>query len=132
MKENGDLNIIMKAKDLCSYVTIATQKSPKQFRFTFTTRLQNLIMDIISHLYIANDIYVGNMNELGAKERVKERLDMQRKILTEIRLLSYMAQLSLENKAITKKQYEQISKYTTELIKLSMAWIHGDKRRLQL
>ena len=38
----SELTVITKAKDLCSYIITITQKSPKQFRFTFVTRLQNL------------------------------------------------------------------------------------------
>ena len=42
----SELVVITKAKDLCGYVLTVTQKSPKQFRFTFTSRLQNLCVDI--------------------------------------------------------------------------------------
>ena len=38
--------VITKAKDLCSYVLTVTQKSPKQFRFTFTSRPRELCTDI--------------------------------------------------------------------------------------
>ena len=38
----NELTVIMKAKDLCTYIVTITQKSPRQFRFTFVSRLQNL------------------------------------------------------------------------------------------
>ena len=41
------LAIVMKAKDLCTYIVTITQNSPKQFRLTFVARMQNLAMDII-------------------------------------------------------------------------------------
>lgn len=53
----SELVVITKAKDLCSYVLTVTQRSPKQFRFTFTSRLQNLCMDVLESLYRANEIY---------------------------------------------------------------------------
>ncbi len=34
-QKQSELSVITKAKDLCSYVITITQKSPKQFRFTF-------------------------------------------------------------------------------------------------
>lgn len=35
MKQTAsELGVITKAKDLCSYVMMVTQKSPKKFRFT--------------------------------------------------------------------------------------------------
>ena len=33
--QNNDLGVITKAKDLCSYIMVITQKSPKHFRYTF-------------------------------------------------------------------------------------------------
>jgi len=42
----NELTVVMKAKDLCSYIVMVTQKSPKQFRFTFVSRLQNPAMDV--------------------------------------------------------------------------------------
>ena len=46
----SELSVITQAKNLCSYVMTVTQKSPKQFRFTFTSRLQNLSLDVIEKL----------------------------------------------------------------------------------
>ena len=37
----SELAVVTKAKDLCSYVMTVTQKSPKHFRFTFVSRLQD-------------------------------------------------------------------------------------------
>lgn len=130
MRSRRELEVIMRAKDLCSYVMTVTQKSPKQFRFTFTTKLQNLSMEIITDLYLANDIFVENIDEADAIARTKQRLNLQRRAMTNTRLIAYIAQLSLENKAITGKQYEQISRYTTEIQQMSVAWIKGDKKRL--
>jgi len=55
----SELTIVTKAKDLCSYVVTVTQKSPKQFRFTFVSRLINLAFGIIDAIYRANEVYVG-------------------------------------------------------------------------
>ena len=55
MSQNqSELIVITKAKELCSYVMTVTQKSPKHFRFTFVTRMQNLSLDVIENLYRAN------------------------------------------------------------------------------
>ena len=59
-KKQSELTVIMKAKDLCSYIMTVTQKSPKHFRFTFVTRLQNLSLDIIEHIYRANSVFIRN------------------------------------------------------------------------
>ena len=56
--KQGELQVIIKAKDLCSYVMTVTQKSPKHFRYTFVSRLQNLTLSVIENLFRANAIYV--------------------------------------------------------------------------
>ena len=58
-RKQSELTVITKAKDLCSYVMTVTQKSPKQFRFTFVTRLQNLALSAIENLFRANDVFVS-------------------------------------------------------------------------
>ena len=108
MNNNGsELTVITKAKDLCSYVVKITQESPKQYRFTFVTRLQNLAIDVIENLYRANDTFV-------TKDRVESgavRLDYQHKALTDLRLLAYFSLLAFENGCI-------------------LVWITSERRRL--
>jgi len=46
VKKQSELTIIMKAKDLCKYIMTITQKCPKQFRFTYVSRLIRKIKDV--------------------------------------------------------------------------------------
>ena len=121
----NELFIITKSKDLCSYIFTVTQNSPKHFRFTFVSRLQNLSLDIVESLYRANDVYIQSHDP----EAVRRRLDYQHNAMKEIRLLAYMAQLAMEQKCILPKQYEQISGKTTECLRLLGAWINSDRNR---
>lgn len=57
-RKQSELSVITKAKNLCSYVMVITQKSPKHFRYTFVTRLQNLALNVVEKLIRANDIFV--------------------------------------------------------------------------
>lgn len=126
---HADLTVIMKAKDLCRYVMTVTQKCPKHYRFTFTTRLQNLCMDIIENLYLANEIYIGGDNS-GA--RFRQRLELQQKAMTQTRLLAYFSQLALEQQAILPKHYEQISLQSTEVLNFIGAWMKSDRNRFRV
>lgn len=119
--------ILTKAKDLCSYVMTVTQKSPKQFRFTFVSKLQNLSLSVVENLFRANDIF-ATKEDVSAQ---RNRLDFQRKAMTDLKLLAYIALLSLEQKCILPKQYELIARQTAECQNLLGAWIRSDKRRLQ-
>lgn len=126
-RKTSELVVITKAKDLCTYIMLVTQKSPKQFRFTFTSRIQNLMLDIIEKIYRANDVYVSKDN----LEAQKERLTLQRVALTDLKLLTYFSLLAYEQKCILFKQYEQISLLATECQNLLGAWINSDRKRLQ-
>jgi len=126
MANNSELTIIMKSKDLCSYIMTITQKSPKQFRFTYVIRLQNLSLDIIENLYRANEVLVGGKH---GDRNYEKRLDFQRRALTDIRVLAYFAELAMGQRCILPKQYEQIAKISTDCRYLLGAWINSDKKR---
>ena len=116
----------MNAKDLCTYIVTITQKSPKQFRFTFVTRMQNLAMDIIEDIYRANEVFIGAGNHKNAEKR----LDLQHQALTSLKLLAYFSEIAMMQNCILPKQYEQIAKLTTDCQCLVGAWINSDKKRL--
>lgn len=125
-RKQSELTVITKTKDLCSYVIKVTQKSPKQFRFTFVSRLQNLALSVIENLFRANDVFVSKI-DINAQ---KERLSMQRKAMTDLKLLGYIALLSMEQGCILPKQYEQISRQIYDCQNLLGAWMNSDRRRL--
>lgn len=124
----SELTIITKAKDLCGYVMTVTEKSPKRFRFTLVSRMQNLAMDLIEEAYRANEIYVGGENRVQAMEK---RLEHQHSALTSVKLLGYMALLAREQGCILPKQYEQITKQVSDCQNLLGAWINSDRKRFK-
>ena len=126
-RKQSELTVITKAKDLCSYVMTVTQKSPKHFRYTFVNKLQNLALSVIENLFRANDVYVSNQ-DIPAQ---KERLGFQRAAMTDLKLLGYMAMLSMEQVCILPKQYEQIVRQVADCQNLLGAWMNSDRRRLQ-
>ncbi|MCR4594264.1 MAG: four helix bundle protein [Clostridiales bacterium] len=125
--KKSELAVITKAKDLCSYVMTVTQKSPKQFRFTFTSRMQNLSLDVIENLYRANDTFVTRDNPYSRDKR----LELQHRAMTSLKLLTYFSLLAREQTCILPKQYEQISRQATDCMNLLGAWINSDRKRLQ-
>lgn len=125
-RKQSELTVVTKAKDLCSYVMTVTQKSPKQFRFTFISRLQNLSLSVIENLLRANDVFVSKTDVHSQRER----LSYQRSAMTDLKLLGYIALLSMEQSCILPKQYEQISRRITDCQNLLGAWMNSDRRRL--
>ena len=125
-KYKSELTVVTKSKDLCSYIITITQKSPKQFRFTFVTRLQNLALDVIEKIYFANEVFISKDNIHNAEKR----LAFQHHALTALKLIAYISELAMKEKCILFKQYEQISKLTTDCQRLLGAWINSDRKRL--
>ena len=123
--KKSDLLVVTKAKELCSYIMTVTQKSPKQFRFTFVTRLQNLALDVIENIYYANEIFIGK----GGEKNAEKRLSLQHHALTTLKLIAYISELAMTEQCLLFKQYEQIAKLTTDCQRLLGAWINSDKKR---
>jgi len=121
-KKKSELTVVTKAKELCSYIMTVTQKSPKQFRFTFVTRLQNLAIDIIECIYRANEEHLIN----GAAQRI----EFQRTALTDLKLLAYIAELAMTQECLLPKQFAEIAQLTTDCQHLLGAWINSDKKRM--
>lgn len=88
----SELQVITFAKNLLSYVMTITQKSPKQFRFSLIGRMQGYVLDIVEELYYANDIYVTPASRAGWASRQAH----QRKAMSTLKLLVYVAQVSME------------------------------------
>ena len=125
-EKRSEMTVIIRAKELCSYIITITQKSPKQFRFTFVTRLQNLALDVIEKIYYANEIYIGK----GSENNAEKRLALQHEAITTLKLIAYISELAMIHKCILPKQFEQIAKLATDCQRLAGAWINSDKKRL--
>ena len=65
----NELSVVTKAKDLCNYLITVTEKSPKKFRFVFVNRMQNLALDIIENIYMANDMKLSKDSKSTYKLR---------------------------------------------------------------
>ncbi len=124
----NELAVITKAKELCSYIMTVTDKSPKRFRFTLVSRLQNYALDVIEYLYIANEIFV----QPGRRDQAERRQSYQQRAQTSLRLLGYIAQLAMEQQCILPKQYEQITRQVYDCRNLLGAWMVSDRKRFGL
>lgn len=116
----NELNVITKMKKLITYITEITEKSPVKYRHTFVAKMDNLCMEIIENLYLANDTNIKD----------SRRLDYQKYALTKLKVLDYVVEVSASNKCILFKQFEIISKMIYECINLLTGWIQSDCKRL--
>ena len=121
----SELTVITKTKDLCTYIMTVTQKSPKHFRFTFVTRLQNLALDALESIIRANDVFVKK----GDNPAYRERAHFQQNAMTSLKLVSYIAEISMEAGCLLPKQFEQVARQTAECEVLLGGWMAGDRNR---
>ena len=121
----ADLAVITRAKALCAYVMEATQKSPKAYRFTFTSRMQNLALDVVEQLFRANEVYVAR----GDADALSRRHAYQHEASVSLKMLVYVAEMALSQGALTMKQYEQVSRQAFDVGNLIGGWINSDKKR---
>lgn len=125
-REESELLVIVKAKDLGNYIFTVTDKSPKKFRFSLISRLQNLALSMIENLYRANMVFIKDSK---AVDKIEVRKKYQREAYVDLKLLGYMALMAKEQGGILAKQYEQISIRSTEVIRLLLAWSRSDQNR---
>jgi hypothetical protein len=121
----SDLAVITRAKALCSYVMQVTQKSPKAFRFTFTSRLQNLSLDVVEQLFRANEVFL----RAGDAQSLARRSALQHEASTSLKMLVYVAEMAAAQGCLLLKQYEEVSKQAFEVGNLIGGWINSDKKR---
>lgn len=123
---NKELIVIEKAKDLGDYLFQVTNNSPKKFRFTFVSRMQNLALDLIENLYRANSVRVNEENKQAA---LKRRKAYQREAKVSLDVLCYMALISRKHQCILPKHYEQITLKAAEVERLLYGWARSDNKK---
>lgn len=87
--KQNEFKVITKTRDLCDYVMTITQKSPKQFRFSYVGKLQNLALNSLEAVVRANDYPIG---EKYGTRYLAHRFECQMQAITEVKLLAYFAE----------------------------------------
>lgn len=123
-----ELNVIVKTKELCTYIFTVTASSPKKFRFTLVDRMLNTSLSAISYIYQANDVFIRNEQDV---KRMEERVYYQRKAMTQLKLLGYLSHFALQQQCILPKQFEKISRMIYSSCNMLGGWINADLRRIK-
>ena len=120
MKQENELSIMIKSRKLIEYIFTITEKSSKKFRFTITSKLQNVSLSIMEYLIRANEIYIKDKTQT---ESYRKRLEYQREAMIDLKVLDHMAMIAREQECILPKQQEQIAKQISECKKMLWAWM---------
>lgn len=125
MRENSELMVITKAKDIVRYSFTIAENAPKKFRFTLTTRIHNTSLDILENLILANEIMLT-----GDQSASRERKHFQQTASAKLTVLDALALAAREQQCILPKQYEHLSRLIYECDGLLKAWQRSDEKRM--
>ena len=111
-----EMSVFTHAKKLSEYIFVITEKSPKKYRWSIITRLQNITIEIISNLYQANF------------EKEEQRLYYQTRAGVCLHLLNHYTEVAKKLQAITTKQMHYIGRMILEERKLLGGWVKSVKK----
>ena len=124
MRENSELMVITKARDLAGYVFAISENAPKKFRFSLIAKMQNSTLEILESLILANEVHPGESPQANQRRR-----EYQQHAIAKLKSLDAVALIAREQSCILPKQYETLTRYIHDCIHLTGAWISSDKRR---
>lgn len=125
-KPQSELFVLTKITELCRYISDVTTRSPKVFRMTYVPRLQNMVLDALELLYLANTYTLSPDLTADAAERLK----CQRNAYSKLRVFGKILFMASEVCCITSKQFEYASKLLNETLHLLHGWKESDLRRI--
>ena len=111
-----EMAVFTAAKKLSEYIFVITEKSPKKFRWSIITRLQNASIDVIENLYRANF------------EKGEARIPYQKSALVSLNLVDFFAETARSKNAINLHQTAVIAKQIVECKKLLNGWVRSSKK----
>ena len=111
-----EMAVFTAAKKLSEYIFVITEKSPKKFRWSIITRLQNASVDVVENLYRAN-----------FERGIEERIAYQKSALVSINLLDFFTETARSKQAISVHQAAVIGKQIVECKKLLNGWVKATK-----
>lgn len=113
-----EMAVFTHAKKLSEYIFVICEKSPKKFRWSIITRLQNASVEVVENLYRAN-----------FERDTEKRLDFQRQAAVALKLIDFYAETARKKQAITIRQTAVIAKQIAETDKLLVGWVKSTKRK---
>ena len=122
----GELTIVGKAKDLVNHTLTVTNNSklfPKKVRFTICQRMQNISLQILHDILAANEIYPDN------RQKMEQRLDLQKEVLTNCKVFLSLLDIALEQGYVDIRRCEYWTGLTTDVKNMAASWRKKDAER---
>ncbi len=114
-----EMAVFTHAKKLSEYIFVITEKSPKKYRWSIISRLQNASVELVENLYRAN---------FEREEAL--RITFQKCAAVCIKLIDFYAETARKKQAITIRQTAVLAKHIAETEKLLNGWVRSTKRKM--
>lgn len=114
-----EMAVFTHAKKLSEYIFVITEKSPKKYRWSIISRLQNASVELVENLYRAN---------FERDEAL--RITFQKCAAVCIKLIDFYAETARKKQAITIRQTAVLAKHIAETEKLLNGWVRSTKRKM--
>ena len=127
-KTEGKYDILLEAKELAGYtlkITSNEKNFPKRYRFTVTNKAQEISMNIVEWLIMANEIYPNSRMEL------EERLLYMKKARAACRSLLTLVDIAASTFGIKPSTLEEWTRKITKLKSQTTGWIMKDRERFK-
>lgn len=115
----SELYVITMAKKMTEYIFLIEEKSPKKFRGSLISKMDNACLDLIELLYESNSIRVGD----------ETRLIKQKQCQIKLRMISFISEAGQKHGCYTFHQYETICKYLSDCNTYLLSWMKSDRDR---
>ena len=114
-----EMAVFTHAKKLSEYIFVITEKSPKKYRWSIISRLQNASVELVENLYRAN---------FERDEAL--RITFQKCAAVCIKLIDFYVETARKKQAITIRQTAVLAKHIAETEKLLNGWVRSTKRKM--
>ena len=114
-----EMAVFTHAKKLSEYIFVITEKSPKKYRWSIISRLQNASVELVENLYRAN---------FERDEAL--RITFQKCAAVCIKLIDFYAETARKKQAITIRQTAVLAKHIAETEKLLNGWVRSKKQKM--
>lgn len=114
-----EMAVFTHARKLSEYIFVITEKSPKKYRWSIISRLQNASVELVENLYRAN---------FERDEAL--RITFQKCAAVCIKLIDFYAETARKKQAITIRQTAVLAKHIAETEKLLNGWVRSTKRKM--
>ena len=106
----NELLVISKSKELCDVVFEITSRSPKQYRASIVSRMQNISLDVISKINQANDMKIDLQYTMDLNARLELLKKQEKDCKDDVSLLILNQKLMILGLERTRTRRRRIEK----------------------